>query len=878
MKSIQTLISLAVVALGSLTVFNAGATVHYVNPNNPAPVPPYTSWATAATNIQAAVNAASGGDTVLVTNGVYQTGTTEADGENRVAINNQVNLRSVNGPTVTVIVGAWDAKTNGPNAVRCVYLNQGATLSGFILTNGATVAVGTELGGGVFCNSSGCVVSNCVITGNAAFSEGGGAYGGILINCTLSGNLAATGGGAYACAMTNCVVTGNQASTAGGGLYGGKTANCTVVSNSAPVGSGVDDGNFDNCIIYYNFPANIYPPTSSMAYCCTISPGQGMGNITNAPVFVNPGGGDFHLSANSPCINSGNNADINFPTDRDGNSRIVGGTVDLGAYEFQSPLRFVNVSNLTPVSPYTNWVTAATNIQAAINAANAGDYIVVTDGVYSAGGQTIYGISNRVAVNKAVTVASVNGPGSTLIGGPKVNGPGIRCAYLTNGAVLIGFTLTNGTADTSGDLINEQSGGCAWCEPGSAAISNCVLTAGYANEYGGGVVRGILNNCTLLGNTAFIAGGGAWQSTLNNCLVNSNRLIQGFGGGGISGGIANNTLITSNTAFSGGGACAATLNNCVLYRNFAQESGGGGISNVMNNCLIVLNTADGGGAGVARSVLNDCILATNNAANSDGGGALGGSLVNCTIIGNSAVAGGGAADGAVLENCIVYDNSNFSITPNYTTDCTLNYCCTVPLPGSQGNPTNPPDGGMGNITNDPGLVNPAAGNFQLQSNSPCINSGDNAYVTNATDYAGDPRVIGGTVDVGAYEYQTPGSVISYAWLQQYGLPTDGSVDDGDADGTGMSNRQKWIAGLNPTNPASVLVMLPPAVTSGSAGITVTWQSVNTRRYYLLRAANLGGATGFSMIQSNLVGQAGTTSYLDQTATGNGPYFYRVAVQ
>jgi hypothetical protein len=106
-------------------------------------------------------------------------------------------------------------------------------------------------------------------------------------------------------------------------------------------------------------------------------------------------------------------------------------------------------------------------------------------------------------------------------------------------------------------------------------------------------------------------------------------------------------------------------------------------------------------------------------------------------------------------------------------------------------------------------VNEAAGDLRSQSDSPCINVGDNAYSPASPDLDSNPRIVGGTVDVGAYEFQSPQSLLSCAWLQQYGLPTDGSADDTDPDDDHLNNYQEWRAGTNPTSALSVLRLRPP---------------------------------------------------------------------
>jgi hypothetical protein len=130
--------------------------------------------------------------------------------------------------------------------------------------------------------------------------------------------------------------------------------------------------------------------------------------------------------------------------------------------------------------------------------------------------------------------------------------------------------------------------------------------------------------------------------------------------------------------------------------------------------------------------------------------------------------------------------------------------------------------------------------------------------------------------VGAYEFQAPTSAISYAWLQQHGLPSDGSADYADPDLDGMNNYQEWRCGTDPFNPASLLRIV--SVTSGVSGLTVSWQSVSGTMYSLQRSSNFAVPPAFFSLQTNIVGQAGITAFGDTNAIGTGPFFYRIEVQ
>jgi hypothetical protein len=248
-------------ATAVVTVFEAP--IAYVNAAGSNPVFPFASWATAATSIQQAIAAGSvAGRVVLVTNGIYDTGGVAVWGlaTNRVALTSGVVVRSVNGPSATIIRGeAWDAAGNG---IRCAYVGRGSILDGFTLTNGHTRTTGhssrEQGGGGAWAERTG-ILTNCILIGNRAWRDGGGVNGGILHGCILSGNEANDdGGGADDSTLFHCVLTGNATAPVGGGGGGGADEsilfNCVVGGNSSPsnAGGGTDDSTLTACLVTNN--------------------------------------------------------------------------------------------------------------------------------------------------------------------------------------------------------------------------------------------------------------------------------------------------------------------------------------------------------------------------------------------------------------------------------------------------------------------------------------------------------------------------------------------------------------------------------------------------------------------------------------------------
>jgi len=275
-------------------------TLYVVPPETPGVTPTtnYTSWATAATNIQQAVDVAAPNDLILVTNGTYY-----LTGE--ITLAKAVTLRSFkDGMTDregTVLNGNYPATSN-----RCVCVsNAAAVVDGFTVTNGYTGA-GHVLngggGGGVKIYKG--TVTNCLIIGNQAVLNGGGLSifsGGLLAGCTVTGNAATNatsndggyGGGIVLNGGTvrNCVISNNRSGYQGGGVWiytGGATVEeCTIANNQAQPLPGVPENSGSGGGVWFGWAGTV-------ARCAIISNSVGASsngkNIGVAGVNVGSGG------------------------------------------------------------------------------------------------------------------------------------------------------------------------------------------------------------------------------------------------------------------------------------------------------------------------------------------------------------------------------------------------------------------------------------------------------------------------------------------------------------------------------------------------------------------------------------------------------------
>jgi hypothetical protein len=315
-------------------------------------------------NIQAAIDDANGGDTVLVYDGTY----TGYGNENIDFKGKAITLRSENGPGNCII----DCNTGPYHYSRGFYFHSGegadSVLDGFTITNGYQAP-----GGGICCKSASPTIANCLIIGNQAVIGrnyyGGGIYSvgsnPTISNCIINGNSAGYGGGILGRArITNCEISGNRALANVGGVSGAYSMNnCTIIGNWAlrDVGGVSSKASLiSNCIIRDNLPEQL-GNYNSVTYSNVQGGCPGVGNIDVDPCFAEPGywnpngtvqdpnddfwvDGDYHLKSQagrwepsnkkwvqddvtSRCIDAGD------PTSPIGLEPFPnGGRVNIGAY------------------------------------------------------------------------------------------------------------------------------------------------------------------------------------------------------------------------------------------------------------------------------------------------------------------------------------------------------------------------------------------------------------------------------------------------------------------------------------------------------------------------------------------------------------------
>ena len=690
----------------------------------------------------------------------------------------------------------------------------GSTLSG-------NASTGT--GGGAIYSGGTLTVINSTFIGNTATNIGG-AIRSInstltITNSTFSGNSANNGGAIenYGGTVTisDSTFNGNSATTTGGGLHntsGAVSLYNTIIANSPSGGDCVRSSgtiNAQNSLIM-----------GGLVGCVS---GTNLNNLTGDPDLAALTGSPayFPLNPTSIAINAGDNTLIpgGISTDESGNPRIVGGVVDMGAYESSyAPLVSITPSSASiPEGTNADFTLTRTGgtggdltVSLMITPANAD----MTTGDYTLSGGSINGQTGGVTVVIPAGSASVNVNFAALVDAVGAEPDNTLTLALVDTADYDLDTPNSATAtipandfvvtslNNSGEGILQQAILNANAFPSDDTITFTVSGSIDLSS----ALPDLANNGTLT-----INGGGTmqvWHSSVTpfrvfNVLSGANVTLNGLiiSGGGVtgSGGGINNdgTLTISNSTISGNSASSfggginstgtLTINNSTVSSNSADSSGGGIYNDgtlTITNSIISDNRADFSGGGVTSSgigtltIINSRISGNRaiGPSSTSGAGALFLLNSNTTVILNSTISGNTAPNQATragiwirsgstltLQNTIVAGNGSADCQNDSGTVNAQNSLIGTGLTCVNGTKTN-------NLTGDP-MLNP---DFTLSATSSAIDVGDNSLITGyPTDLLGNPRIQQGTVDMGAYELPDTTPVKAMAFVQQ---PTDANVN------------------------------------------------------------------------------------------------------
>ncbi|MBC8234231.1 IPT/TIG domain-containing protein, partial [bacterium] len=253
--------------------------------------------------IQAGIDAAEAGDTVLVADGTY----TGAGNKNLDFFGKAITVTSENGAENCTI----DCEGDGRGFNFHSSEGKDSVVSGFTITNGSV----SYNGGGIQCSYSSPTITNNIISWNLSTNGGGicclESSAPAITNNFIGANGAIQGGGIY-CDNTsspiiaNNTITNNLAQLEGGGIISLNESSPAVVINT---------------VLWDDSPQEIVGSVTA-TYCDVQGGWEGEGNIDTDPLFVAPGeNGDYHLSDYSPCIGAGIMTPDVPDTDFDGDPR-----------------------------------------------------------------------------------------------------------------------------------------------------------------------------------------------------------------------------------------------------------------------------------------------------------------------------------------------------------------------------------------------------------------------------------------------------------------------------------------------------------------------------------------------------------------------------
>jgi hypothetical protein len=445
----------------------------------------------------------------------------------------------------------------------------------------------------------------------------------------------------------------------------------------------------------------------------------------------------------------------------------------VGAATARADTHYANAGSKSPKSPFTNPGAAAKTIAEALAVAEEGDTVEVSAGTYL--------IDATITVKKGITLQGVGADKTTI------DAEG-SCRCLVVRGTLKGFTITGGKA-REGAGVQGGSG---------TTITDCIVRDNTAERFGGGICVRIRNtkdapclieHCKILNNkvTDFVhtdypfGGGGLYvdnRTTVRGCLIQGNSAAQRGGGLYIHNGssVIENCIVTENRAFGkrrrnpnghgsmeegGGGAYCdfgGRLRGCVFYKNHADKIGGGAVLSTgarAKNCTFVANTAGISGGGVqtlgVASMFN--VIAHDNLR-----------VVVVKDAVKDAVKGAPAKsepDDAYVSHYYHVDvhqlmlgKVNFrhcciGVTKKHATKYRFYLGRTAGYDPKQYKTYLTE---VSPVTKQPGFVDAAGHNYALVSGSPCLNAGLNEdWMAASKDLAGNARLSGKTVDVGAYE-------------------------------------------------------------------------------------------------------------------------------